>query len=217
LFIFSPQRNQILKKPHYIIALLSIALVGPLFSSSVLAGTEVCDGNCKKEINVFKRYIKQDSPLAHMAMGHVYIMGNGVEVDTDKGLRYIKKAAKMEFGPAAFQLGYFYYHGMYVEQDFSLARRWLSKAAKKGIHNAEKLMVKLDGPDAEDNIKAELAETARQKKAARERQKDDQIERVVVHANNTYAEVIDSIRYLAGERTADMRAAGTVPYVFTRN
>lgn len=205
-----------LKTSYSAAALLSLALSAGFASTNVSAATGFCDGNCQKEIHLFKLYAKRDSALANMAMGHVNIMGNGVEPNIKKGLRYLRKATKLEFAPAYYQLGYFYYHGMYVEQDFVQAKRWLKKAAKDSVRNAAQLVHNMETV-SEDEIRAELATKKQKSKEARERNSSSKVERIAVYTNNSYQDVIASIRYYAGEKDADMRTAGAVPFIFNKN
>ncbi|MFT5163072.1 MAG: TPR repeat protein [Alteromonadaceae bacterium] len=201
-----------MKKINDFLPVIALALL--LIGGHSQASTGFCDGDCSKEIHLFKVYAKQDSALAHMSLSHVYIMGNGVEVDIDRGVRHLRKAVALDFDPAYYQLGYFYYHGMYVEQDLEQAKIWLTKAAKGHIRNAKALLARMDNVGSGEQLKAELKAEQAQKNARRASQ--PKVERIKITPSNTYNDVISSIRFLAGERGASARAAGAIPYVLNR-
>ena len=64
------------------------------------------------------------------ALGVCYENGDGVPVDTDKALDYLKRAADMGSADAQCELGYYYFDS---EENYGKALEWFQKAADLGI------------------------------------------------------------------------------------
>ena len=66
-------------------------------------------------------------------LGFMYICGNGVDKNVEKGLKYMEKAA-MDCNDvnAMYNLGALFQNGQELEKDLKKARYWLEKAAENG-------------------------------------------------------------------------------------
>ena len=74
-------------------------------------------------------------------LGKLYLLGNGVNEDYLKGIKYLKKAENENNLEAADWLGYCYLFGEYgVEQDNRKAVYYLKKGAEGGYHESKKYL-----------------------------------------------------------------------------
>ncbi|MEM9965696.1 MAG: SEL1-like repeat protein [Asticcacaulis sp.] len=106
-------------------------------------------GNYPEAINQFKiAWNKIGYPDSALFLGHIYILGQGTEVDIPEGIKWLKRAANqpyqnLSFDPAypdrsmpridaALTLGSIYLTGYGVPQDKKEAVHWYKKAADTG-------------------------------------------------------------------------------------
>jgi TPR repeat protein len=76
------------------------------------------------------------SPQALRELGYLYVSGNAVARDRQRGLEYLYEAARRDDAPAMFALASAFGHGEGVERDDALARFWLVRAAETGYRPA---------------------------------------------------------------------------------
>ena len=75
---------------------------------------------------------QQTDPAAQTRLGWMYLGGQGVSKDADKGLQWMLRAGRQGYAPAQNALGWFFAHGMGVPQDDVEAVGWFRKAAVQG-------------------------------------------------------------------------------------
>lgn len=75
---------------------------------------------------------EQDVPLAQMFMGRMYTEGDGVSINCDRAVEYLRRAAEAGNADAAFDLALLAEHGRCVPQNKSQALAWYELAAKNG-------------------------------------------------------------------------------------
>jgi TPR repeat protein len=74
-------------------------------------------------------------------VGHCYWYGEGVEVDEEKAVNWLRKSADQEDGDAAILLGLCYETGRGVKQNYSNAMRWYLKAAEEHLDTEAMLRI----------------------------------------------------------------------------
>lgn len=106
-------------------------------------------GNYPEAANEFKiAWNKIGYPDAALFLGHIYVLGQGTEVDVSEGIKWLKRAANLpykafRFNPsrpdrstpeidAALTLGSIYLTGYGVSRDTKEALHWYKKAASTG-------------------------------------------------------------------------------------
>ena len=82
----------------------------------------------EKDIELFKRGIKQDIPLAIYGLGYAYHTGHGVEKNHQKARELYKQAADKGEALAQYNLGLMYHNGAWVEKDTEKAKELDRKA-----------------------------------------------------------------------------------------
>jgi hypothetical protein len=92
-------------------------------------GTEM---NKKKALKQFKDAAKYGSVKGQHKTAMMYL-NNEEFKDIDKGIKYLKKAARNNSTGSSFLLGIMYFDKDFYEQDFQEADKWLSKAYKGGF------------------------------------------------------------------------------------
>ncbi|OBT06776.1 hypothetical protein A9267_12795 [Shewanella sp. UCD-FRSSP16_17] len=186
-------------------------------TSFSFASSEFCETTCAEEVRAFRQYSKENVPLAHMALAHVYMLGNGVDVSHSRGIYYLKKAAQLDFPPAHYQLGLYYMYGMYVEQDFKLAEKWMEKASQSDLRDSivmrNKLESILDGSEPPIEIKQPAAQESIKKETLYDKE-GREIERITVSTNMAYSHVVDTLKNLNCSNCRGHRVVfGFVPYI----
>jgi len=92
-------------------------------------GTEI---NKKKALKQFKNAAKYGSVKGQHKTAMMYL-NNEEFKDVDKGIKYLKKAARNKSTGSSFLLGIMYFDKDFYEQDFEEADKWLSKAYRGGF------------------------------------------------------------------------------------
>ena len=64
-----------------------------------------------------------------MQMAAMYLEGHGVKQNDRQTLKWLRKAARQDYGPAQALLGFLYEQGRAVRPDAEQARLWYGKAA----------------------------------------------------------------------------------------
>lgn len=75
---------------------------------------------------------QQDFALAQLFLGRMYTEGNGVSINCDRAMEYLKRAAKAGNAYAAFDLALFAENGRCAPKNESQALAWYELAAKNG-------------------------------------------------------------------------------------
>lgn len=73
-----------------------------------------------------------DNDDARVAMGRLYLHGEGVDANATLALGFLHTAADNGHNEAAFHIGYAHLHGLGIDKDLELARYWLGRAAAAG-------------------------------------------------------------------------------------
>jgi len=100
------------------------------------------------EFDVFAQ--KGDAEAQYKLAG-MYRLGQGVEKDMEKALRWIEKSALQGHAQAQLSLGRLYALGDDVPRDIRLAIYWLDMAAVQGVHDAIIMLSEL-GDDGEAKV-----------------------------------------------------------------
>ena len=79
----------------------------------------------------------QDDIYALYIVALIYLNGNGVEKDADKGMAYLERSAVLGNADAQLVLAGRYYSGDFIAKDIEKAREWLEKAAALGNEKAK--------------------------------------------------------------------------------
>jgi TPR repeat protein len=86
----------------------------------------------QKDVELYKRGIKQDIPLAIYALGYAYHTGHGVEKNHQKARELYKQAAERGEVLAQYNLGFMYHNGEGGDKDIEKALFYYQKAAEQG-------------------------------------------------------------------------------------
>lgn len=103
---------------------------------TLLSACMVSCSNPKSEqehtIELLEKSAQEGNTQAQTAMGLMYLTGQVVDQDTEKGRHWLEKAADQGDITAQYNLGLIYLEGIGVEKDLKQAVDWLKKAAQKG-------------------------------------------------------------------------------------
>lgn len=164
--------------------------------------TKFCQNDCKYELNKFKKYAREGSDLARLALAIMHFRGQGTDIDADRAYRYLLKAAKNDEPGAVYQLGYLHMYGMYVQQDLEKALKWMKRASFHHVLDAkvrvmyleQKLNLKQSVLSANTIYEKRLKKFKSQQAEIEARQKEvDNTEVILVtHEGFTYADVLDA-------------------------
>ena len=80
---------------------------------------------------------EQGHAEAQYVLGALYLNGQGVELDSEKGVSWIAKSAAQGYAEAQSDLGVFYEKGLVVEKNDAKAVSLYMKAAKQGLARAQ--------------------------------------------------------------------------------
>lgn len=105
-----------------------------LVSISVACGQSA--SNARRLASLTRQADKGDI-RAQNELGHMYYMGDGVQVDYSKAQGWFRKAAEKGNADSQFMLGGLYHFGQSVPHDEAKAFDWIMKAAKQGHGDAE--------------------------------------------------------------------------------
>jgi hypothetical protein len=112
-------------------AALSWLLALPAAASWELGVKAMQQGDYARAAKFLARVAKDDV-RAQFALGILYLSGQGVERDEERGANWIKRAANNDLPAAQTVLGSLYTGGRGVEQSDSEASRWFRRAAAWG-------------------------------------------------------------------------------------
>jgi len=138
-------------------------------------------------------WARQGDSLAQLRLGLAYRQGKQVDVDLQKALYWLKRAANKGHAEAQFQIAQFYLNGEVVRADNEEALRWLSLAAAGGHDQAQQL---LRESQAQDVLLVD-----EQKRANEEPQTPDQQYRLAMRsmsgANKNFVTAVHWLRQAA--------------------
>lgn len=89
-------------------------------------------GNFAAAHGLLQPLAEQDVGLAQLFMGRMYTEGNGVSINCDRAVEYLKRAAEAGNADAAFDLALFAENGRCAPKNESEALVWYELAAKNG-------------------------------------------------------------------------------------
>lgn len=121
-------------------SLVIATLTSPLHahSNSLVAEDLLCvNDNCKKDIIALHQLARNGSYPAMTILSMIYATGDGRDVDHDKALRYLQRAANNQHPMAIFMLSEWYREGFVVEQDLQQADDLLAKAVSLKFVSAQ--------------------------------------------------------------------------------
>ena len=97
---------------------------------------------------------------AQFKIGHLYLIGAGVERNENEALAWWLKAAEQEHPLAQFNVGRGYYLAIGLEKDDSKSKHWFQRAAMNNEQNAIETLVELgwEVPDKFNTVKKDSAE-----------------------------------------------------------
>lgn len=102
---------------------------------------EICgQRTCEFIFKEMRKFAKNGSPAAQTALSIMYSDGIGTEIDKNRSLKYIKKAANNGVSFAEYSLGMLYREGKQVGKFGKDAGYWLKRAAKANFKPAVKLL-----------------------------------------------------------------------------
>ena len=114
-------------------------------------------GNEQEAFKWIRRAARQQPQyaFAQHLLGKAYLYGEGVEVNRDRAVRYLKRSAKLGLLDSQRILGKEYVSGKVLEKDLEKAKIWLEAAAKQRDFSAAiKLVQLLRKSDERDDIRA---------------------------------------------------------------
>ena len=92
----------------------------------------------------YKAVLREITPLAQKGdaeaqsiLGTMYANGQGVPLNYEKAVAWIRKAAEQGFAEAQYNLGVMHDRGFGVPQNFREAAKWYEKAAEQGTAGAQ--------------------------------------------------------------------------------
>ncbi|MDU8913859.1 tetratricopeptide repeat protein [Aestuariicoccus sp. MJ-SS9] len=94
-------------------------------------------GNYATAFQEFKPLAEQGDAKAQLALGAIYLKGQGVPQNEAEALRWFKLAADQGHAFGQYALAVMYRNGYGVPQDYSEALKWLRLAAKQGEAEAQ--------------------------------------------------------------------------------
>ncbi|MCU7843958.1 MAG: sel1 repeat family protein [Candidatus Thiodiazotropha sp. (ex Monitilora ramsayi)] len=113
------------------------------FSSTVYADpyedavTALADGEYRQAYRGFKRLAQRDHIESQYQVGMLYIFGQGVEQNMEKGISWLEQAAYNGVYLAANELAQIYISGRGVEPNEEKAMKWVELATKIAEENEE--------------------------------------------------------------------------------
>lgn len=109
-----------------------------LANKALSAGLEAYWANdYARAFTEFRTLATQGNASAQAMLGRMYHNGEGVSVDLEEAVRWIRLAAGEGVPDAQFNLGVMYEDGKGISRDISEALRWYRLAAQRGFANAQ--------------------------------------------------------------------------------
>lgn len=108
--------------------------------SHASSNTNLCLRDCKMELQFFKRYAREGSSIAYLALAIMNYRGQGKPVDISLANRQLRRSAQQGEPAAQYQLGYFLMHGVYMKKNEAKAINWFKKAARYDTLDSHKMV-----------------------------------------------------------------------------
>jgi hypothetical protein len=116
-------------------SLLSLA-AAPALASWEIGAKALQEGDYARAVRFLNRVAKDDV-RAQFALGILYLNGQGVAKDEQRGADWMKRAANNDLPAAQTVLGSLYVAGRGVEQSDAEASRWFKRAASWGDRDGQ--------------------------------------------------------------------------------
>ena len=116
-----------------LLLLLSPLAAADEYEEAVAALT---NGDYSEASRSFKRLAKRDHAEAQYQLGMLYLFGQGVGQDAQKGVSWLKQAALGGSYLAANELSQIYLSGQWVQRDETEAVKWLELSSEIAEQNA---------------------------------------------------------------------------------
>jgi TPR repeat protein len=92
------------------------------------------------ELQFFKRYAREGSSIAYLALAIMNYRGQGKPVNISLANRQLRRSAQQGEPAAQYQLGYFLMHGVYMKKNEAKAINWFKKAARYDTLDSHKMV-----------------------------------------------------------------------------
>jgi TPR repeat protein len=134
-------RHSTLESVFLPVSVLTLILISPTVNADYQSGLDAYNqGRYHIAMDDWKAFVETPAAVvspaiyaeAHYAIGMLYWLGQGVEVDYLEASRWLRKAAELGHSGAQGKLGYLYTAGIAVQQNYTIAFQWFSKAAQQG-------------------------------------------------------------------------------------
>jgi TPR repeat protein len=96
-------------------------------------------------LEYYEKAAENGSALANDYLGYLYLEGDLVPADAEKGLAYYRRAAELGNARSMMALGYAYQTGTLCPPDPEEAARWYEAAAAAGREDAAEALFRLQG------------------------------------------------------------------------
>lgn len=162
-------------------------------SSHSIELSDMCESDCKNELQFFRKYSQKGSSLADFSLSIMYYRGIGTERNVKTATRLLYKAARAGEPGAQYQLGYFLMHGLYLEQDLERSRAWFKRALKKNTLDSKVKIAEIDNliSNNERPILPTI-EALSNKQNKNSVTPHTQIERITVMLNVDYRQILEA-------------------------
>lgn len=130
------EQSSIMKFQSGLILTLLLLVFGDLLAADFEEAMDaMTDGEYQEAYRSFKRLAKRDHMQSQYQLGMLYLLGKGVEQNTDQGITWLKEAANNGSYRAANELGQIYLSGKGVDIDEKEAIKWLELATEIAEQN----------------------------------------------------------------------------------
>jgi len=100
-------------------------------------GQQYIDENKLEGISLLKAYAEKNDPQAEFYLAYIYLLGLGVEKDSQQAFQWMSKCANQGNLPGQNILGYMFSMGVGVEQNQVKAMEWIRQSAEQGFKGAQ--------------------------------------------------------------------------------
>lgn len=209
--------------------LLIFAIFVSLFAPMSYATnqSELCLRDCKMEYQFFKRYAREGSSIAYLALAIMNYRGSAKDINIPTANRQLMRSAQAGEPAAQYQLGYFLLHGIYMPKDEKRALNWFKKSARYNVLDSHKQVAALTTKLAQYDLDVYSLQTVANNlivsDLALEEEASDSIDQpsvsapstvkidelITITANFTWADVLNAAR----QQTCNQSTCKTKPIV----
>ena len=137
-------RTSFLKLKNILVLSVMFTLFSVLINkANADINTSLCLRDCKMEYNFFKKYSREGSSIANLALSIMNYRGQGTEVNVSAGNQYLVKSARAGEPAVQYQLGYFLMEGTFMPQDLNAALGWFKKSSRYHILDSQQKVAEL--------------------------------------------------------------------------